>query len=146
DLGADGVGAIGAVDAVNRGAEIHRARAERVARAAGHETRQIGLARDHLRRRGPVRPFLLVGDGRKSLPLEAVAADADSITQRPPAGLDQIEVALGGLDDDGARRLAGAIEHHLLLPFRIELVGIVSDESGLIAGILTLREAWCRRD
>ncbi len=42
---ADRRGIVGAVDAVLAGAEIHRARAERVARAAGHEARQIGLAR-----------------------------------------------------------------------------------------------------
>ena len=42
---------VGAVDAVFAGAEIHRARAERIARTAGDEARQIRLARDHLGRR-----------------------------------------------------------------------------------------------
>src|ERR1700756_317545 len=58
-LGADRVGAVGAVDAVDGGSEIHGAGAERIAGAAGHEARQIGLALDHLRRRRPIRPFRL---------------------------------------------------------------------------------------
>src|SRR3954447_23148219 len=48
NFGADRVRPIGAVDAVHRAPEIHRARAERVAGATGHEARQIGLAGDHL--------------------------------------------------------------------------------------------------
>src|SRR6266700_3758787 len=62
DLGADRIRPVGAVDAVDGGAEIHRACAERIAGPAGHEARQVRLARDHLRRRRPVRPFLLVAD------------------------------------------------------------------------------------
>src|SRR5262249_57107533 len=58
----DGLRRIGAVDPVNGPAEIHRARAERITRAAGHPARQIRLARNHLRRRHPVRPFALDGD------------------------------------------------------------------------------------
>src|ERR1700737_769773 len=57
DGGADRIRPVGAVDAIDGGAEVERAGAERVAGAAGHEARQIGLARDHLRRRRPVRPF-----------------------------------------------------------------------------------------
>src|SRR5258708_15286459 len=48
DRGADGIGPVGAVDAVDGDAEIHRARAERIAGSASHEARQIRLARDHL--------------------------------------------------------------------------------------------------
>src|SRR5690242_19854989 len=55
--GADGIRPVGAVDAVDGGAEIHRAGAERIARPARHEARQIGLALDHLRRRRPVGPL-----------------------------------------------------------------------------------------
>src|SRR3954453_1033276 len=44
DLGADGVGPVGAVDAIDGGAEIHGPRAQRIAGPAGHEARQIGLA------------------------------------------------------------------------------------------------------
>ena len=57
---ADRRGLVGAVDAVDGRAEIHRAGAERVAGAAGHEARQIGLALDHLGRRMPVRPLGLL--------------------------------------------------------------------------------------
>src|SRR5215467_15802111 len=53
--------------------QIHGAGAERIARAAGHPKAtlqfgelppKVGLARDHLLWRIPVRPFLLVPDGR----------------------------------------------------------------------------------
>ena len=62
DRVADRLRRVGAVDAVDRLAEIHGAGAERIAGSAGHEARQIGLALDHLRRRMPVRPFGLAGD------------------------------------------------------------------------------------
>src|SRR4029077_4139638 len=42
----DGVGPVGAVNAIHGGAEIHCPRPERVAGSAGHEARQIGLALD----------------------------------------------------------------------------------------------------
>src|ERR1700759_202093 len=45
---ADGLRLVGAVDAIPRLAEIERAGAERIARPAGHEARQIGLSFDHL--------------------------------------------------------------------------------------------------
>src|SRR5215472_17162524 len=53
---------VGAVDAVHSGAKIHCARSERIARAAGHEARQIGLALDHFRWRMPVWPLGLARD------------------------------------------------------------------------------------
>src|SRR5438552_7340026 len=40
DLGADGIRPVGAVDAVDGGAEIHRAGAERIGGGAGDEERQ----------------------------------------------------------------------------------------------------------
>src|ERR1700761_7689811 len=91
DRGTDCIGPVGAMDAVDGSAKIHRASAERVAGTTGHEAWQIGLARDHLRWRGPVRPFRLAGDIQQSLPLKSIAADADAITQRPAVALDQIE-------------------------------------------------------
>src|SRR6476659_9928471 len=94
DGGADRVGPVGAVNAIHRGAEIHCSRPQRVAGTAGHEARQIGLARDHLGRRRPVRPLGLAGDVYQPLPLEALAADADAIAQRAAVALDQIEMAL----------------------------------------------------
>src|SRR6202007_2867940 len=70
---------IGAVDTVDRIAEIHRTRAQRVAGTAGHEARQIGLAIDHLRRRMPIRPLGLAGDLLHAGPGETVAADAHPV-------------------------------------------------------------------
>ena len=94
-------------------AEIHGARAERIARAAGHEARQIRLARDHLRRRMPVRPFLLAGDGLRAGPGEAFAADADAVADRAAVAEHVIEIGVGRIDHDRARRLAGVVGHHL---------------------------------
>src|SRR6478736_4183570 len=100
--GADRIRPVGAVDAIDGGAEVHGAGAERVAGSAGHDARQIGLAGDHFRRRRPVRPFGFARDIEKPLPLESFAADADAIAYRAAVALDQIEVALRGRDDDGA--------------------------------------------
>jgi len=55
-------GWFGAVNPVQRLAEIECAGAERIAFAAGHEARQIGLALDHFRRRIPIRPFRHLAD------------------------------------------------------------------------------------
>src|SRR5271156_2814566 len=140
DLGADRIRPVGAVNAIDRGAEIHRARAERIARATGHEARQIGLAFDHFRRRHPVRPLSLAGNTQQSLPLESVTADADSVTKRTAARLDQIEMPFSGRNDDGARWLGGAEIHHLFLPLRIEFVAVVGDQAGLVALVGLLRK------
>src|SRR4051812_26459114 len=76
NVGADRLRSVGAMDAIDGAAEIHRAGAERVAGAAGHVARQIGLALDHFRGRGPGRPFGLPRNGLGAGPGEAVAADA----------------------------------------------------------------------
>src|SRR4029077_10394318 len=55
----DGPGLVRAVDAEQRRAEIHRARAQGNVRTARHEMRQIWLPPDHLIGRSPVRPFFL---------------------------------------------------------------------------------------
>src|SRR6266536_6641967 len=68
----DGLRLIGAVDAVDRVAEIKRARPELIARPPGHEPRQIRLAVDHLRRRNPIGPFRLARDAKQARPLESV--------------------------------------------------------------------------
>src|SRR5262245_32475433 len=44
---ADGLRLVGAVDAVDRGAEVERAGTERIARTASHPARQIRLPLDH---------------------------------------------------------------------------------------------------
>src|ERR1700675_4063841 len=96
DLGADRIRPVGAVDAVDGGAEIHRARPQRIARPPGYEARQIGVRGDRLGRRCPVRPLRLARDAQKPLPLEAVAADTDAVADRSAARLDQIEMTLRG--------------------------------------------------
>jgi hypothetical protein len=103
--------------------------------AAGHEARQIGLALDHLRRRRPVRPLLLVGDVHQPLPLKTVAADADAVADRATARLHQIEMPFGGRDDEGAGRFGGTEVDDLLLPLRIEFEGIVGDQARLVAAV-----------
>ena len=95
------------MNAVLARAEIHGASAERIAGAAGHETRQIGLARDHLRRRIPIRPFRLAADGLHAGPGKAVAADADAVTNGLATAEHVIQRGTAGIDDDGAERLAG---------------------------------------
>src|SRR6516165_10119422 len=61
-LGPDRIRPVGAVDAVDGGAEIHGARAEWITGSARHEAWQIRLALDHLRWRHPVGPFRLARD------------------------------------------------------------------------------------
>src|SRR5262249_16876246 len=78
--------------------KVHGARAQRIARATRHAdaARQLAhlphelrLARQHLPGRIPVRPFLLLVDGRHARPAETLAADADPIAHRPSAALHQ---------------------------------------------------------
>src|SRR5271157_1417979 len=130
---ADRLRLVGAVDAVDGLAEIHRPRAERIARPARHEARQVGLALDHLRRRAPVRPFLLAGNLLQARPLEAVAADADAVAQRAVVRLHEVEEALAGVDDDRPRRFVGAEEHFLLLVGAAELLFL---RRGLVARLV----------
>src|SRR5438105_6776940 len=110
---ADGLRRVGAVNAINRAAEIKRTRTHGVPGPARHEARQIGLARDHFRRRGPVRPFRLERDAQQPVPLEAVASDAYAVAQRYVVGLNEIKETMLGIDDDRAGRLVGAVEHGL---------------------------------
>ena len=78
---ADGRGLIGAVNTIQRLAEIERACAERIARSARHEPRQIRLPIDHFRRRMPIRPFRHSADPLGTVPGESIAADADAVAQ-----------------------------------------------------------------
>ena len=48
---------VGSMDSIDRLAQVHRARTQRVADAAGHKARQIGLAHNHFGRGSPIRPF-----------------------------------------------------------------------------------------
>src|ERR1700682_155421 len=74
---ADGLGLVRAMDAIERRAEIHGARAQRIVDAALHVAWQVGTARDHLRRRGPARPFLLGRDAMAVAPAETTPAEAE---------------------------------------------------------------------
>src|SRR5260370_40824621 len=133
--GADRIWPVGAEDEIDGGAAIHRAGAERVTGSASHEARQIRLAGDHLRRRRPVRPFGFARDVEKPLPLESFAADADAIAYRAAVALDQLEVALRGRGDDGARRFRRTVVHRLLPEFRIQFHGIIGQTSRLVADV-----------
>src|ERR1017187_8113695 len=136
----DGLRRIGAVDAIDGGPEIKRARAQRIAGPAGHEARQIRLALDHFGRRYPVWPFLLAGDAQQPLPLKAIAANADSITDRAPIGLDHIKEPFGRMNNDRAGGLTSAIGHHLARKLRRQLfIGRVGNQSRLIA-LVNLRK------
>src|SRR5581483_7275322 len=53
----DRPGLVGAVNPINRSANVKRARAQRIARATRHEARQIRLTSNHLGGWRPVRPF-----------------------------------------------------------------------------------------
>ena len=118
---ADGGRIVGAVDAIFGAAEIHGAGAERIARAAGHHARQIRLARDHLGRRIPVRPLGLARYLLDARPGEALAADADAVTDRLAVAEHVIKEGVRGIDDDGAGRLAAGVVDDLPLQARIEL-------------------------
>src|SRR4051812_4067189 len=121
DVGADGPGLVGAVNTVERRAEIHRARAERIFRAAFHVPRQVRTARDHFRRRRPVRPFTLGRDRLHAGPGEAGTADADAVAHRTAVALDEIEEFVRRIDHDRAGTFIAAIVNELFLESRVEL-------------------------
>ena len=104
---ADGRGLVGAVDAVERVAEIQARAPSGLPGPPAIMARQIRLALDHLRRRKPVRPFLHLGDALGARPGEALAADADAVAHRLAAAEHQIEIGVRRIDDDGAGRLLG---------------------------------------
>src|SRR6476620_332150 len=116
---------VGAVNAVDRAAEIHGARAERVGWAAGDKARQIGLAPDHFRGRTPIRPLGFSLDGLDARPGEAFTADANAIAHGLATRPYEIKVGIGRVDNDGARRLAGAIVDDLAAEFGSNLAVIV---------------------
>lgn len=94
--------------------QIERAGPERILQPALHArgVRPVlfGLGPDHVGGRRPVRPFCLARDGRGAAEVETLlATDADAVAGGAPTGLDQIEEPLGGVDDDGARRLATGV-------------------------------------
>jgi len=99
----------------------------RVAGAAGHETRQIRLALDHLLWRMPVRPLGLLLDRLGAGPGEALAADADAVAQRAAVAEHQIEEGVGRIDHDRARRFVRGVADDLAFEFRRQLGGLLLD-------------------
>src|SRR5712692_6870852 len=109
--GADRLRLVRAVDAVERGAEIHGARAERIFVSAFHVARQIGPADQHLGRRRPVGPLALRRDRGDARPGEAEPAHADAVADRLPAAQQVIEPTLARADDDGAGNVVARKAH-----------------------------------
>src|SRR5215207_5341759 len=116
----DRFGLIRAVDAVERAAQIHGPGTERIVDAARHVARQVRAALQHLRRRAPIRPLALHGDGLCARPLEAGPADANCVLNGLPVSERVVEAPLGGGDHDRARPVAAA-ERHNLPPNRARL-------------------------
>src|SRR5262249_50937877 len=120
DVGADGPGFVGAVDTIERGPQIHRARSERIFRSALHVARQIGPPREHLRRRRPIGPLALCGDRLDAGPGEAGTTYADAVTQRPAVAFHQEQELVGRVDHNGAAALLAVIFDLLLRKSRVE--------------------------
>ena len=118
-LRADGPGLVRAVDAVERRAEIHGARAERIFGPADHVARQVRPASQHLAGRGPIRPFAFVADVVHPRPGEAGPTHADAIAQGAAAGLHQVEQPLASIDDDRSRCFPAVVADLLLEEARI---------------------------
>src|SRR6516165_7772208 len=65
------------------------------------------------RRRRPIRPFPLVGDGRYSRPGESFAPDADTVSHRLALAQNQIQPPFMRVHNDGARLVFVRIVHDL---------------------------------
>ena len=94
------------MNAIEAGAEINRARAERIVHSASHMAWQVGPALEHLRRRRPIRPLAFHGYCLRPGPGKTLPANADAIPDRFARPEDIIEAALTCRDDDRAPRIA----------------------------------------
>jgi hypothetical protein len=92
--GTDGVRLVRAMDAIHGIAQVHCACAERIGRAAAHMMGQIGPPPQHLGGRRPIRPLPLVSNGRGPAPREAIATDADAVSQSLTFAENEIEPPL----------------------------------------------------
>src|SRR6202521_3803986 len=123
---ADGPWLARAVDAVEcvfvADEEVERPRAERIVRAAGHALGQFRLAQQHFLRRNPVGPFGLAADVGGAAPREALAADADAVTDRRVALAQEVEKMVLGVDHERARLLAVSERHELTAECGIEFL------------------------
>ena len=97
------------MNAVNRAAQIHCARTKRIARTASHEAWEIGLSPQHIRGRQPIRPFRLAFYRLNARPGEALAADANAVTQCFAVAEHQIEIRVRSIDDNRPGRLRGDV-------------------------------------
>src|SRR6266566_154064 len=118
-LGAERPRFVGAVDAIERGPEVERARAERILGTTGHVAGQIRTAPEHLVGRRPVRPFALHRDFLDARPGKPRAADPNAIADSLAAVCDEVEQTLARIDDDGARPLAAGIIDDLPVEARV---------------------------
>src|SRR3954471_17667786 len=73
---------VGAVNTIDRAAEVYGAGTQRIAFAARHPAREIWLARDHLLRRRPIRPFGFSRNKLGACPGKAVTPDTDAVADR----------------------------------------------------------------
>src|SRR5262245_22955366 len=71
----------------------------------------------------PVRPLGHPRDFLGTRPGEALAADADAVTHRLAAGLHEIEIGVGGVDDERADRHFGLIVDERAAQMLRELLG-----------------------
>ncbi len=99
---ADRTGIVGAVDAVDRAAEIERLGTERIAHAARYGDRQARLALAHRRGRRPRGPRCNPADAFGSRPLEPLPPDRNRIDVGALALEHVIELLALGIDDDRA--------------------------------------------
>src|SRR5690606_37654374 len=83
---------IGAVDTIERGAEIQRPCPHRVVGSPFHEFRQAGLTGVHFGRRRPAWPLALSCDPVRAAPFETQARHADAITYGLAAREHQIQI------------------------------------------------------
>src|SRR5262249_57961433 len=94
----------------------------------------LGLSFQHLRRRIPVRPFLLGVNGGAAGPDKSFSPYADAVADSLAAALRQIEEMTGWIDDDGARRLVRRVRNILARERRVHLPrlrsGGAADETG----------------
>src|SRR4029079_19310310 len=105
---------VGTVNSIERIAEIKRAGAKRITGTPRHHARQIRLTLDHLRGREPVRPFFHPGDAFRAGPRESLAADTDPVAHCLAAAEHEVEIRIGGIDDDRAGRFLGREVDELL--------------------------------
>jgi len=98
--------AISVIHAIGR--QVNRTRAQRVGRATGLAVLplcQLRITGDHLGRRGPGRPGLLLADNRGAGPFETGPAHGNAIADRLVLAGHIVKHALRRVDDDRPRRL-----------------------------------------